>query len=97
MESTQTEIAGALCIFRYHRKLPGASQLPYSCHRRVAEVVKPPLTTGMDVAGKDGAAAKAVSAAAAAPSHLSPHVAKPWSEEPDAGNLHVRIRGSLGE
>jgi len=31
----------------------------------MAEVVKPPLATGMDVAGKDGAAAKAVSAAAA--------------------------------
>jgi hypothetical protein len=32
-----------------------------------------------------------------AASHLPGHVAKPWAEEPDAGNPHVRIRGSLGE
>ena len=34
--------------------------------------------------------------AAAAHSPLPRHVAKPWTEEPDAGNPHVRICGSLG-
>ena len=33
---------------------------------------------------------------ASAATHLFPRcVAKPWTEEPDAGNLHVRIHGSL--
>jgi len=60
----------------------------------VAKVVEPPLTTGMDIAGEDDSAAGAVPAATTAPSHLPGHVAKPWTEEPDAGNPHVRIRGS---
>jgi hypothetical protein len=60
-------------------------------------VVEPPLATGMDIAGEDETAAGAVSAATAAYSHLPRHVVKPWPKEPDAGNPHVRIRGSLGE
>ena len=63
----------------------------------MAKVVEPPLATGMDIAGEDETAAGAVSAATAAYSHLPRHVVKPWPEEPDAGNPHVRIRGSLGD
>src|SRR5262249_48202851 len=29
--------------------------------------------------------------------YLRLHLAKPWAEEPDAGNPHVRIRGSPGQ
>ena len=100
VESTQEEIAGALWVFRYYRKLPGASQPLGPCRRCVAKVVEPPLATGMDIAGEDETAAGAVSAATAAYSHLPRHVAKPWPEEPDAGNPHVRIgepRGVIPE
>jgi hypothetical protein len=41
-------------------------------------------------------AAGALSAATAAYPSLHRRVAKPWAEEPDAGDPHVRIRGSLG-
>jgi hypothetical protein len=40
----------------------------------------------MDIAREDETAAGAVSAAAAAHPHFPGHVAKPWTEEPDAGN-----------
>src|SRR5262249_20853883 len=71
-------------------------QLLSPCRWGLAEVVEPPLTTGMDIAGEDDSTAGAVSAATAAASNLPGHVANPWTEEPDAGNPHVRIRGSLG-
>ena len=59
-------------------------------------MVEPPLATGLDIVGGNAPAACALSAATAAHPFLSRHVAKPWAEEPDAGDPHVRIRGSLG-
>jgi hypothetical protein len=59
----------------------------------VAKVAEPPLATGMDIAREDETAAGAVSAAAAAHPHFPGHVAKPWTEEPDAG---IRTYGSVG-
>jgi hypothetical protein len=57
--------------------------------------VKSPLATGPHDVGENGRAAGALSASAA--SHPLPrHVAKPWTEEPDAKNPHVRSCGSLG-
>ena len=74
---TQAKAAGALWVFRYHWKLPGRLQFLVPCHRRVANVVKPPLATGIDILGGNEAAARAVSAAAAAHPFLPRHVAKP--------------------
>jgi hypothetical protein len=96
VDSTQAEAAGALCVFRYYRKLAGAPQLSAPRHQCVAKVVDPPLTTRAGLVGEDEPAAGALSAAAAAHPFFHRRVAKPWTEEPDAGNLHVRIRGSLG-
>ena len=96
VDGTQAEAVGALCLFRHHRKFQSAPQLPAPGHRRVAEVVGPPLATGLDIVGGNAPAACALSATTAAHSSLHRHVAKPWAEEPDAGDPHVRIRGSLG-
>ena len=79
-----------------HRKLQGTEQSSRLGHRGVAEVVKPPLAAGTHIVGCDDAAAGALSAAGASYPCRYRRVAKPWTEEPDAGNLHVRIRGSLG-
>ena len=96
MDSTQAEAVGALWVFRYHRKLQSTPQPPFSGYRPVAEVVEPPLTKGTDLVGENAPVAGTLSAATAAHPSLHRHVAKPWAEEPDAGNPHVRIRGSLG-
>ena len=96
VDGTQAEAVGALCLFRYHRKFQSAPQLSAPGHRCVAQVVEPPLATGLDIVGGNAPAACALSAATAAHPFLSRHVAKPWAEEPDAGDPHVRIRGSLG-
>jgi hypothetical protein len=96
VDSTQAEAVGALWVFRYHRKLQGATQLSPPSLRRVAQVVEPPLATGTDSVGEDEPVAGALSAPAAAHPFFHRHVAKPWTEEPDAVVPHVRIRGSLG-
>jgi hypothetical protein len=46
--------------------------------------------------GEDEPVAGALSAPAAAHPFFHRHVAKPWTEEPDAVVPHARIRGSLG-
>src|SRR5271155_232428 len=45
---------------------------------------------------RDARAAEAIPASAAAHRASVRHVANPTPEEPDAGNLHVRIRGGPG-
>jgi len=96
VDRTQAEAVGALCLFRYHRKSQSARQLPAPGHRRVAEMVEPPLATGLDIVGGNAPAACALSAATAAHPSLHRHVAKPWAEEPDAGDPPVRFGGSGG-
>jgi hypothetical protein len=55
-----------------------------------------PLPAGVAIVAGNAPATRAVSTATAAHPSCSCHVAKPWTEEPDAENLLVRIRGSLG-
>jgi hypothetical protein len=62
----------------------------------VAQVVEPPLAAGMDIVGCNETAPGALPAAGAPHPSCKRRVAKPWTEEPDAGNLHVRLHGSLG-
>jgi group II intron reverse transcriptase/maturase len=83
-------------VFRYHRKLLCPACLPFPCHCRVAQVAEPSFATGSALVGGNASVACMLSLAATAHSPLPCHVAKPWAEEPDAGNLHVRICGSLG-
>jgi hypothetical protein len=66
-------------------------------HRGVAQVAEPPFATGTHIVGGNAAAPGALPAAGAP--HLSRYrrVAKPWTEEPDAGNLHVGSAGASGE
>ncbi len=90
------KLLGHFVYFGHYRKPQSASQLPAPGHRRVAKVVEPPLATGLDIVGGNAPAACALSTVTAAHQFLSRHVAKPWAEEPDAGDPHVRIRGSLG-
>ena len=48
VDGTQAAV-GALCLFRYHRKFQSAPQLSAPGHRCVAQVVEPPLATGLDI------------------------------------------------
>jgi hypothetical protein len=96
VDSTEAEVAGALWVFRYHRKLQGAAQPAIPGYRCMADVVEPPLATGWAIVGGNVSAAGALSTATAAHPCPHRHLAKPWTEEPDAGNSHVRLRGSLG-
>ncbi len=98
--ATATALAEAtrsLRILRYHRKLVCDLGLLPRGVPRLEAVAEPPLTTSLDNLGEVQCAVAAIQAATATLRPFSSgHVANLWPEEPDAGNLHVRIREGGG-
>jgi len=86
-----------LRVLRDHRELRSAQTLPRTGRARLAQVARSPLAAGTHDVGPHEATAGAQSTPAGThPAALFPRVANPCPEEPDAGILHVRIRGGRG-
>jgi len=95
--NARAEAARALRVLRDHRELRSAQTLPRTGRARLAQVARPPLAAGTHDVGPHEATAGAQPAPAGThPAALFPRVANPCPEEPDAGILHVRIRGGRG-